>query len=50
MLARTLIVAILALWICGPGAQVASADDAEAQRALVNGGTVGLISGGVTGT
>ena len=40
----------LALWICGPGAQVASADDAAAQRALVNGGTVGLISGGVTGT
>jgi uncharacterized protein len=50
VLARTLSVAILALWICGPGAQVASADDAEAQRALVNGGTVGLISGGVTGT
>jgi uncharacterized protein len=53
VLARTLSVAILALWICGPGAQVASADDAAAhatQRDLVNGGTVGLISGGVTGT
>jgi uncharacterized protein len=53
VLARTLNMAILALWICGPGAQVASADDAAAhatQRDLVNGGTVGLISGGVTGT
>ena len=50
MLARILNVAFLALWICGPGAQVASAADAATQRDLVNGGTVGLISGGVTGT
>jgi uncharacterized protein len=50
VLARMLNVAILALWICGPADQGASAADATTQRDLVNGGTVGLISGGVTGT
>ena len=50
MLARILNTAFLALWICGPGAAVGHAADAAAQSDLVNGGTVGLISGGVTGT
>ena len=50
MLARTLSGAILSLWLCGPGAEVGKADDQAAHRDLVNGGTVGLISGGVTGT
>jgi TRAP transporter TAXI family solute receptor len=50
VLARVFNVTFLALWICGPGVQVANAADAAAQRDLVNGGTVGLISGGVTGT
>jgi uncharacterized protein len=50
MLARILNAAFLALWICGPGAAVGHAADAATQRDLVNGGTVGLISGGVTGT
>jgi uncharacterized protein len=47
---RVLSAALLALWIFGPGLQVARAADIEAQRDLVNGGVVGLISGGVTGT
>ena len=50
MLPRILNVATLALWICGSGAEVGHAADAAAQRDMVNGGTVGLISGGVTGT
>jgi TRAP transporter TAXI family solute receptor len=50
MLARILNGTILALWICGPGAELGQAADAASQRDLVNGGTVGLISGGVTGT
>ena len=50
MLVRGLSVALLALWICGPGGQSGHAADIGAQRDLVNGGVVGLISGGVTGT
>ena len=50
MLARMFSVTFLALCICGPGAQVANAADVASQRDLVNGGVVGLISGGVTGT
>jgi uncharacterized protein len=50
VLARILHVAIIALWICGPGAEMGQAADAGTQRDLVNGGTVGLISGGVSGT
>jgi uncharacterized protein len=50
VLARMLNVTFLALWICGPGAQLVNAADAMTQRDLVNGGTVGLVSGGVTGT
>jgi TRAP transporter TAXI family solute receptor len=50
VLARIFNVAILALWICGPGAEVGNAADQTAYRDMVNGGTVGLISGGVTGT
>jgi TRAP transporter TAXI family solute receptor len=40
----------LTLSICGSGVQVARAADIAAQRDLVNGGVVGVISGGVTGT
>ena len=50
MLARILGVALLTLWICVPRVEVARAADVEVQRDLVNGGVVGLISGGVTGT
>jgi uncharacterized protein len=50
VLMRTLSAALLALSICGPGAQVAHGADVIAQRELVNEGTVGIISGGVTGT
>jgi len=50
VLARIFNVAILSLWICGPGAEGGKADDQAAHRDLVNGGTVGIISGGVTGT
>lgn len=50
MLVRSLSAALLALWICGPGGQSGHAADISAQRDLVNGGVVGLISGGVTGT
>ena len=50
MLARILGVALLTLWICVPRGEVARAADIEAQRDLVNGGVVGIISGGVTGT
>ena len=50
MLVRSLSVALLAFWICGPGGQAGHAADVDAQRDLVNGGVVGVISGGVTGT
>lgn len=50
MLVRSLSVAFLALWLCGPGGQSGHAADISAQRDLVNSGVVGLISGGVTGT
>jgi TRAP transporter TAXI family solute receptor len=50
MLMRGLSAALLTLSICGPGAQIANAADVTAQRDLVNEGTVGIISGGVTGT
>ena len=40
----------MAFWICGPGGQAGHAADVDAQRDLVNGGVVGVISGGVTGT
>jgi TRAP transporter TAXI family solute receptor len=42
--------ALLALSICGPGVRSPHAADIADQRDLVNGGVVGLISGGVTGT
>jgi TRAP transporter TAXI family solute receptor len=42
--------ALLALSIWEPGTQMARAADVVAQRELVNGGVVGVISGGVTGT
>ena len=50
MLTRLLMAAVLAVSICGPGTRAADAADVAAQRDLVNEGTVGLISGGVTGT
>jgi uncharacterized protein len=50
MIVRSLGAALLALSICGLGAHSAHAADVAAQRDLVNGGVVGLISGGVTGT
>ncbi|MGH6899147.1 MAG: TAXI family TRAP transporter solute-binding subunit [Geminicoccaceae bacterium] len=50
MLTRMLVAVLLTLSICGPGIQGARAADVAAQRDLVNGGVVGLISGGVTGT
>jgi uncharacterized protein len=50
MILRSLGTALLALSIFGPGSQSAQAADIAAQRDLVNGGVVGLISGGVTGT
>jgi TRAP transporter TAXI family solute receptor len=50
MLVRSLSIALLALWICGSGGQSGHAADIGAQRDMVNGGVVGLISGGVTGT
>jgi TRAP transporter TAXI family solute receptor len=50
MILRSLGAALLALWICGAGIHSAHAADITAQRDLVNGGVVGLISGGVTGT
>ena len=50
MLARILGVALLTLWVCVPRVEVARAADVEVQRDLVNGGVVGIISGGVTGT
>jgi TRAP-type uncharacterized transport system substrate-binding protein len=48
LLARILSAALLVLSISEPG--MARADDQAAHRDLVNGGTIGLISGGVTGT
>lgn len=50
MLSRIVSLAVLALCIFGPRIEVARAADIAAQRDLVNGGVVGLISGGVTGT
>ena len=50
MLMRTLSATLLALSICGSGVQVARAYEIAAHRDLVNGGVVGVISGGVTGT
>jgi uncharacterized protein len=50
VLARILAATLLVLWICGPRVEVARAADLAAQREMVNGGVVGLISGGVTGT
>ena len=50
MIVRSLSAALLALSICGTGLPSARAADIAAQRDLVNGGIVGLISGGVTGT
>jgi TRAP transporter TAXI family solute receptor len=50
VLARILGATLLVFWICGPRVEVARAADIGAQRDLVNGGVVGLISGGVTGT
>jgi TRAP transporter TAXI family solute receptor len=50
MLARSLSVVLLALWFGGPGGSTGQAADIDGQRELVNGGVVGLISGGVTGT
>jgi TRAP transporter TAXI family solute receptor len=40
----------LALSVCASGADTARAADIAAQRDLVNGGVVGVVSGGVTGT
>jgi TRAP transporter TAXI family solute receptor len=42
--------ALLALSICAPEVHPARAADVVTQRDLVNGGVVGVISGGVTGT
>jgi uncharacterized protein len=50
VLARILGLSLLTLGICIPRVEVARAADIEAQRGLVNGGVVGIISGGVTGT
>jgi uncharacterized protein len=50
MILRSVGAALLVLSICGAGIQTAQAADITAQRDLVNGGVVGLISGGVTGT
>jgi uncharacterized protein len=50
VLIRTLSAALLALSICGSGVKVARAYEITVHRDLVNGGVVGLISGGVTGT
>ena len=50
MIVRSLSAALLALSISGAGLPSARAADIAAQRDLVNGGVVGLISGGVTGT
>jgi TRAP transporter TAXI family solute receptor len=47
---RSLSAALLALSFCAAGLQPARAADIAGQRDLVNGGVVGLISGGVTGT
>ena len=50
MRVRSLSFALLAFWMCGSGGPPAHAADIDAQRDLVNGGVVGLVSGGVTGT
>jgi TRAP transporter TAXI family solute receptor len=50
VLARICSAALLVLSICATAAHHARAADVATQRDLVNGGVVGLISGGVTGT
>jgi uncharacterized protein len=50
VLVRICSAALLAVALCGPAAPHARAADVAVQRDLVNGGVVGLISGGVTGT
>jgi len=50
VLVRICSAALLALSVCGAEAHTARAADIAAQRDLVNGGVVGVISGGVTGT
>lgn len=50
MFVRNCSAALLALSLCGFGVHTASAADIAVQRDMVNGGVVGVISGGVTGT
>jgi uncharacterized protein len=50
MIVRRISAALLVLSFCAAGLQPARAADIAGQRDLVNGGVVGLISGGVTGT
>jgi TRAP transporter TAXI family solute receptor len=50
MCARGLAASLLAIAFIGHGLRSADAADVAAQRDLVNGGVVGIISGGVTGT
>jgi uncharacterized protein len=50
VLVRICSMALLALSLCGSGTHSARAADIATQRDLVNGGVVGVISGGVTGT
>jgi uncharacterized protein len=50
VLVRICSAALLVLSICGSVAHHVRAADLAAQRDLVNGGVVGLVSGGVTGT
>ena len=50
MIARNCSSALLAISLWGSAVHTASAADIAAQRDLVNGGVVGVISGGVTGT
>jgi TRAP transporter TAXI family solute receptor len=50
MLVRSLGIALLALWLGGSSGPSVQAADIDAQRDLVNGGVVGLISGGIAGT
>lgn len=47
---RILSATLVALSVAASGAHMARAADIAAQRELVNGGVVGVISGGVTGT
>jgi TRAP transporter TAXI family solute receptor len=50
MMMRSVGAALLAASMCGAALSSAHAADIAAQRDLVNGGVVGLVSGGVTGT